>query len=395
MVDFDPFDEAHLDEPFEIHKRLRDEAPAYYREDLDCWFLSRFEDIWEVQGRPERLSSANGTTTTHLLTHQTPSAPNLSGFDGEKHARVRAAFSPHFKPAAARGLEPRVRELANAALDRALEAGRADALDDLGGHVSVRVVCTILGLPLEDADQILDWVNTFFDRQPGQRGTTERGFRAAKELGLYLFQLAKDARRKGAPEGSVLHQLLNQDVDGERADDRQIAIHLNMMAIGGTETFPKVFSATLYRLWQNPDQRARAVADPSLVPWAFHEALRFDMPTHMLGRTITGEIELHGERMKPGSSIMFLWGSANRDEREFETPDVYDIDRKAPRILSFGTGPHMCLGTHIAKMEGRVLLAELLRRAPEYEVDESGMERLCSEFFRGFRRLPVVFDARG
>ena len=153
----------------------------------------------------------------------------------------------------------------------------------------------------------------------------------------------------------------------------------------------KVFSAMLNRLWHDRDARARCVADAELLPHAFHETLRTDMPTHMLGRTIKNEFELHGETLRPGSGIMFLFGSANRDEREFERPDVWDLDRRAPRILSFGMGQHMCLGAHVARLEGRILLEEVLRRMPDYEVDESGIERLSSEFFRGYWKMPITF----
>jgi len=387
---FDPFDPDIQDEPFEIHRRLRDEAPAYYSEELDCWFISRFQDIWDLESDPSNLSARRGPTTTHLLTQQTPVAENLTSYDGDEHTRIRKYFNPHFLPGAARRLEARARELSGQAVDRSLERGGADAVADLGGWLSVRIACTILGIPLEDADQIMEWVNGYFDRQPGHRGTTDRGLQAAKQLGLHLFKLAAHARQHGAPEGSVLDKLLRVDLEGKRADDKAIAIHLNMMVIGGTETFPKIFSAALYRLAQHPEQRARCVADPSLIPWAFHETLRYDMPTHMLGRSVAREFELHGEKLRPGSGIMFLWGSANRDEREFERPERFDVDRRAPRILSFGAGQHQCLGAHIARMEGRVLLEELLRRTPEYRVDEAGCERLRSEFFRGFQRMPIV-----
>jgi len=387
---FDPFDPGILDEPFAIHRRLRDETPAYYSEEFDCWFISRFQDIWDLESDQRNLSSTHGTTTTHLLTHQTPVAPNLTSYDGDEHKRIRKYFNPHFLPGAARRLEPLARELAAQAVDRALERGGGDAVSELGGWLSVRMACTILGIPLRDADQILEWVNGYFDREPGHRGTTARGLRAAKELGLHLFGLSRHARQHGAPEGSVLEQLLNVELEGERADDRAIAIHLNMMVIGGTETFPKIFSAALYRLAQHPEQRARCIADPALIPWAFHETLRFDMPTHMLGRSVANEFELHGQTLRPGSGIMFLWGSANRDEREFEQPGRFDVDRRAPRILSFGAGQHQCLGAHVARMEGRVLLEELLRRAPEYRIDEAGVVRLQSEFFRGFQRMPLL-----
>ena len=194
---------------------------------------------------------------------------------------------------------------------------------------------------------------------------------------------------KGAPPGSVLAKLQSAPLGDEPVDDMGVAVHLNMLVIGGTETFPKVFSAALHRLWQNPEQRAACVCDPERIPEAFHETLRYDMPTQMLGRTVARDIEIHGQTLRAGSGLMFLWGSANRDEREFPDPDTFDISRRAPRILSFGHGQHMCLGAHVARLEGRILLEELLRAFPEYEVEETKAVRLRSEFFRGFARLPI------
>jgi len=393
MIDYHPFSEAVYDDPYPFYRRLRDEAPAFYLEEFDCWFLSRFEDIWQRLQDQTPLTSRSGTTTTHLLTKQTPTAPNLSSYDGAEHARIRGFFSPFFLPGAMRRLEPFVRELARKTVARVAEQGACDAVADLGGRVSVRVASTILGLPLEDADQVLDWVNTYFEREPGQRGSTKRGIESSKDFAIYLYGIAKRARERGAPPGSVLEKLLATDLEGERLDDRRIAAHLHMMAIGGTETFPKVFSALLYRLWQHPAQRAAVAADPSQAPHAFQEALRYDMPTQMLGRTVAQDFELHGKRLRAGSGLCFLWASANRDEREFPDPDRFDVARRAPRILSFGTGAHMCLGANAARLEGRVLLEELLARLPEYEVDEVASVRLRSEFFRGFARLPISWKA--
>lgn len=391
---YDPFDASIWDEPFEAFRRLRDEAPAHYVPEVDCWFLSRFEDVWKMEQDQRPLTSKFGTTTTHLLTRQTPTSPNLSSLDGAEHTPVRSYFNPHFKPGAVRALEPRVAELARQALDRALESGDADAVE-LGGFVSSRVVCAVLGLPLADADRILAWVNGYFERRPGQRGSTEAGIQAAKELAMYLFRLSKETRGKGAPEGSVLHTLHTQPLGGEALDDMAVAVHLNMLVIGGTETFPKVFSAALHRLWQHPDQRRACAEDPSLVADAFHETLRIDMPTQMLGRTIARDLSLHGHTLRAGSGLMFLWGSANRDEREFPDPDRFDVRRRAPRILSFGHGQHMCLGAHVARLEGRVLLQEVLRRLPDYELDLDAGQRLHSEFFRGWAKLPIRAGSSG
>ena len=391
MVAYHPFDETIWDEPFEVYRQLRDEAPVHYIDEFDCWFVSRFEDIWQLESDQSNLTATPGITTTHLLTHQTPNAPNLTYYDGREHTTVRSYFNPYFMPGRLRSLEPRIRGWAAEAVDRVIETGRADAVHDLGGPLAVRVASAILGLPERDAEQIMSWVNGFFHREPGTRGTTDFGLRNQNERGLYVFTLAAAAREHGAPEGTVLHKLLTEDLLGEKPDDKAIAIHLNMMVIGGTETFPKIFSAALYRLWQNREARARCTADAELLPHAFHETLRYDMPTHMLGRTVKHEFELRGQTLRAGSGLMFLWGSANRDEREFEHPEVWDLDRRAPRILSFGMGQHMCLGAHVARLEGRILLEEVLRRIPDYEVDETGIERLQSEFFRGFWKLPITF----
>ncbi|MGH9203639.1 MAG: cytochrome P450, partial [Vicinamibacterales bacterium] len=153
------------------------------------------------------------------------------------------------------------------------------------------------------------------------------------------------------------------------------------------------FSAALWRLAQNPDQRAACARDASLIPDAFHETLRIDMPTQMLGRAIARDFELRGKTLGAGSGLLFLWGSANRDEREFTNPDTFDLYRRAPRILSFGHGQHMCLGAHVARLEGRVLIEEVLRGMPDYEIDTAGVQRLRSEFFRGFAVLPIRFAA--
>ena len=171
----------------------------------------------------------------------------------------------------------------------------------------------------------------------------------------------------------MLEKLLAAELDGERLDDRRIAAHLHMMAIGGTETFPKVFSALLYRLWQHPDQRAR-VRSRSVARAATPSRRRSATTCRRRCSAAPSreDFELHGQTLRAGSGICFLWASANRDEREFPEPDRFDVARRAPRILSFGTGAHMCLGANAAQLEGRVLLEEVLARMPEYEVDESG-----------------------
>ena len=155
------------------------------------------------------------------------------------------------------------------------------------------------------------------------------------------------------------------------------------------ETLPKVLANGLVRLAEYPEQRARLARDPSLVPDAFDEICRYDMPTQLLGRTLRRDVRLHGQTLRAGQPVMFLYASANHDPREFTDPDRFDIGRKPPRILTFGAGAHQCLGRHVARMEGRICLEEILARFPHYEVDLERAVRLHTEFVQGFASLPV------
>jgi cytochrome P450 len=189
----------------------------------------------------------------------------------------------------------------------------------------------------------------------------------------------------------VLGTLIEIEIDGEKLDDTAIASHLTMLIIGGAETFPKTFANFLKRLSEHPDQRAECVAKPELIPDAFTEGLRYDMPTQFLCRVVTQEIEFHGKTMKPGQPILFLYPSGNHDEREFENPDVFDIHRKPPRILSFGYGPHSCVGINVARLEARVCIEETLKAAPEYALDLENAERLVTDFVQGYAKFPITF----
>jgi cytochrome P450 len=324
-------------------------------------------------------------TTIELLLGQRYSAGGtaLAVLDPPLHTRLRGRLAPFFLPRAARALEASTRELAGRLLDEALPRGELDVIHGLAMRVSVRVACRILGLPLEDADLLAGNVNASFDRDPDSPGQTAAGEAAGSLLRDYLAKWVAERRVRPHRDG-VVERLLAFEVDGRPLSDEDLLSNLTLLVVGGTETLPKVFAGCVDRLARHPEQRARVVADPGRVPDAFWEALRVEMPTQMLGRTLGEEVVLHGERLRPGQKAMFLWACANRDEREFADPDRFDSLRRAPRILSFGHATHRCLGQHVARMEGRVLLEELLARVPEYEVVLERAVRIRSEFFRGF-----------
>jgi len=393
MSFYDPFSAEVMENPHPIYKRLRDEAPLHRVEKYGAWALPRFQEIWDLSSH-KHLSTAKGTTPSQVLTKTQPVTPMLNVLDPPEHTRLRVAIRPRFARAAIRDLEPTIRAIVRECLGKVSPRGECDVIGDLSAQLSVKVTCMAVGIPLEDGDLLSSLVWRFFDREPGVDGMTENGLAAARELTDYFTSLLDARRRQGSDEDDVVNMLRHFEQDGRAFSDEEIGSHLSMLIIGGSETFPKTFANAVFRLAEHPEQRARCVADPSLVPAAYEESLRYDMPTQMLCRTVTQDIPLHGETLRPGDAVMFLYNSANRDEREFERPDVFDIDRNPTRILSFGAGTHACLGLHVAKMEGKVALEELLALAPEYEVDLSGMERLRTEFVQGYSKLPIRFEAR-
>jgi cytochrome P450 len=161
------------------------------------------------------------------------------------------------------------------------------------------------------------------------------------------------------------------------------------LVIGSTDSFPKIFASGAYELYRSPAQRAELVADAGLIPNAFREALRYGMPTQFLGRTVVEPVQIREHRIEPGQIVIFLFPSANRDEREFNDPDRFDIHRESKRILTFGHGNHSCLGIHISALEGETAMQTLLQRYPDYEVLEDQIGRLKSEFVAGIVKLPI------
>jgi hypothetical protein len=393
VLDYDPFSAEVMEAPLPVYARLRAEAPVYRLEKYDAWALSRFEDVWRLSSEPA-LSVAKGTTPSQVLTKLQPVTPMLNLMDPPEHTQLRRELRPFFQPKALGGLEPAARAIVAQCLDEALPKGQLDVLGDFGMRLSVRVACRAVGIPLEDAELLASLVNRFFGREPGVEGMTADGLEAAQQLIAYFLELVAAREKAGSDAHDPVNLFRNVSVGGRRLAPEEIASHLSMLIIGGSETFPKTLANAMRRLAEHPDQRAWLRANPGEIREAYRETLRYDMPTQFLCRTVARPLSVHGHALEPGQGVLFLYASCNRDEREFERPDVFDVRRRPARILSFGAGIHACIGLHVAQMEGRLCLEEALRRLPDWEVDWSQSERLRTEFVQGFSRLTIRFPAR-
>jgi cytochrome P450 len=391
MVEYSPFAEEVMADPYPVYRQLREHAPVYRLADYPCWVLSRFEDVWNASMDAEHFSTAGGTTPSQLLTKTQPVTPMLNSMDPPSHTALRAKLRPFFAPVRIRELEPTIRRLFGERLDVFVEQGGGDLVGEMGTRVATIVASTVAGIPIEDGEMLYRLVERFFARKEGVDSITEDGLAAMGEMFEYFGALVTKRRAEGTSGAHPLDALIDFEQEGRRLEDAEIASHMSLLLIGGSETFPKVFANLARRLAEHPEQRAVVARDPGAAPDAVVEGLRFDMPTQLLGRTVVRDTLLHGEKLSPGEVVFFLYASANRDEREFDDPDRFDIARRPRRILSFGHGTHACLGQHVAKAEARIALEELLQRAPEYTVDLEGADRLRTEFVQGFSRLPIRF----
>ena len=391
MVQYNPFSPEVLSDPYPVYKQLRAEAPVYYIEEYDAWALSRFDDVWNASMDADHYTTTQGTTSAHVLTKVQPVTPMLNMMDPPEHTTLRSSVRRFLQPANVRRIEPEIREVVKSCFDEYLQKGEFDALRDLGATVATTAACRAVGIPLEDAPMLNDLVIRFFGRDPEIDGMTPDGLEAMGQLFGYFAELVQRREKTGLQEEDIINTIIRYQPGGVKMSYQDMGSHLSMFIIGGAETFPKVLANCMYWMWKHPDQRAQFVEDRSLIPDVFSEVLRYDMPTQFLSRVVIVDHELHGQKLREGQPVLFLFPSANRDEREFENPDVLDIKRRAPRILSFGHGIHACIGMNTAKMEARACLEAVAELIPQYEVDEPACERLRTEFVQGFSKLPVRF----
>jgi len=405
---YDPFSPEAMTDPEPLYRRLRADHPVYPLPQYRAWALSRFEDVWNAFLDRERFTEAEGQVfPRELLTApagETVPEPKLvpldlfNNLDPPVHGLVRRAMGASLLPGAVGKMEPMLRDLVRKRLDLLAETGRLDINLDLASHVSAGAACHIVGFAQSEIEDAIALVNRSVARAPDQPGMTEDGWAAIAEIAARIKHLVIQ-RRSGTVPGDprMIDGLIAADIPGRGPlSDDEIAQQLISILIGGTESLPKVMAGGLRELWRQPDQRAAAAADPAAhAASTFEEMVRMFGPAQWFGRTLKQDAVIADTPMRAGERVLLLTASANRDEREFPDPDTFRWDRPMRRVVAFGMGPHFCIGIHIARLEGRLIVEELLRRFPDYTIDEAGGERATSEFQIGWVRLPIVVHSQG
>ena len=393
MIHFDPFDYEFHEDPYPTYRRLREEAPVYWNEELGFWAFSRHADVLAGFKDWEHFTNTGGISLeVGELSADSTAVLSILAMDPPRHDRIRALVSKGFTPRRVAELEPSVRARAVRYLERAREAGRMDFVADFAGKIPMDVVSEMLGVPESDRDELRGWSDTILHREEGVRGVPPEGVAASGRLLRYFVDVVAARRRR--PGDDLASALCAAELDGEKLYDKDIIAFLYLMIIAGNETTTKLLANAVYWLQRHRTVRKEVTEDPTLTPSWVEETLRFDNSTQLMARSVANDFVYQSHAMRRGQKVLLLIGSANRDEQVFESPDVFDVHRDTSQHLSFGRGTHFCLGAALARLEAKVSLEEVLRRIPDYEIDEARLVRVHSTNVRGFASVPMSFGPR-
>lgn len=370
------------------------------------WSLTKWEDIRFVSCHPSLFTSSRGYRAYDPRDQKrqlasTLGQPNhLLGIDPPRHARLRRLVARGFTPASVRRLEPRIREIVHDILAAAATKRECDFVVDVAAQIPLAVVCDMLGIPPSEWPVLFDLTNRIVgaadpeyqsDIPDDERGTmpamVETNRRAVQRMHEFLAALV--SRRRVEPGSDVISVLLAAEDEGRGLTDEEVLWFGVLLVVAGNETTRHAMSGAVLALSEHPGQRNLLLADRSRIPVAVEEILRFVSPVLHMARVATEAVVLRGRRIRPGERVVMWYPAGNRDEDIFADPDRFDVTRHPNEHLTFGVGEHFCLGAGLARLELSVLLDELLRRCPEFEVT-GPPTRLRSNFIAGFKHLPVV-----
>ncbi|ORW36680.1 cytochrome [Mycobacterium paraense] len=390
-IHFDPYDVGLNADPYPMFRRLREEAPLYYNEQHDFYALSRFDDVDRGLVDYQTFSSAKGAIL-ELIKANIDIPPGVILFeDPPIHDVHRKLLSRMFTPRKINDLEPKIREFCARSLDPLVGTDRFDFVADLGAQMPMRVIGMLLGIPEEYQEAARDRANANLRTEAGKpMDATADHMMNGEFFGQFIDWRAQH------PSDDIMTELLHAEFEDETGTARRLTreellIYISVVSGAGNETTTRLIGWTGKVLAEHPEQRRALVADRSLIPAAIEELLRFEPPAPHVARYVTRDVEYYGQRVPAGSVMMMLVGAANRDHRQFPPDgDVFDIRREPHQHLTFSVGTHYCLGSALARLEGRIALEEILKRFPDWDVDLAAAKLSPTSTVRGWETMPAV-----
>jgi cytochrome P450 len=398
---YDPFSAEFQADPFPVYRWLRDEAPVYYSEKWGWWALSRFEDVRAAALDPDTFCSFEGIDIDDTAKDQ--SGPGfLPDLDNPRHDQLRRIVQPHFLPRRIAAQEGNIRGVVRGLIDACRDRGEVDLAQELAWPMPNEVFFNLLGLPSareRGREQLERWVHELKDREPDDPRLTPVAKAATAGIQSYFVELLNERRRN--PREDLVTHLVTAEIDGVPFAEEhltpasEILGLMTVLFLGGVETTAGLTGTLFKLLAENPDQRALLQQDPSLIPAAVEEAVRYATPLQLTARTTSREVTLHGVTIPAGGRVVLVIGAANRDERQFADPDRFDVTRGRFRHLGFGEGMHGCLGAPLARLEATIALEESLPVFGDYTLAAPPVRYRTTPNAYVWYHLPVSFTASG
>jgi cholest-4-en-3-one 26-monooxygenase len=383
--------------PHEYFRVLRERAPVHWQPECRVpgllqgpgyWALTRYEDVAHVSKNSDLFSSEQGSCILNELRPKDLKnmREQLINMDPPRHTELRNLVNPHFKPGTVRHTEAHTQRIVCETLDALTSQSECDFVDAVSAPISLRALTHFLGVPDKHSGRFYKWTNLLIGSSDPDVSSNGRARLVVLELFLYAVLLAR--KRRKVPTADIFSSLVNGSFAGLPLSRLQLNMNFFLLLIAGNETTRNALSGGVQALCEHPDQFERLRAEPTLLPQAIEEMLRWVTPVMQFRRTATRDTQIGEQSIRKGDKLVMYYGAANRDPRVFETPESFDITRKPNPHLAFGTGTHFCMGSHMARLEMRITLTELLRRFPKLRL-ASPPERLHSNFISGIKRMPV------
>lgn len=389
---FDPFSEEYFDNPFDIYRRMREEAPLYYNEAEDFYALTRHEDVAAAFKDFETYSSARGCDLAMVRSGEAPQK-SIIFMDPPEHRHLRSLLNKAFTPRAIQAQRDTIIEQVDRYLG-AVDRDRFDAVQDFSAPFPVEVITRMAGVPEEFRQQVRIWLDASLHREPGQSEMDEAGMQATMETAMYYYGLVQE--RRANPQDDMISRLIAAEIPGEggamrRLDDIEITGFATLLGGAGAETVTKLVGNAVVIFARNPEQWQALLDDRGKVPAAIEELLRYEGPVQYNVRYTLKEAHVSGGTIPAGKPVFLIGAAANRDPEAFTDADTFDIDRDQSEAqhLGLGYGIHSCLGAALARMESTIALERLLDFMPRYEVDWDGLRRVHMQNVSGYSNVPV------
>ena len=378
-------------EPAPWYERMRRTAPVHQDEGSGVWSVFRYGDVHRVLSDWKAFSSRFGVYD-EAGDAVSPIGASMIGADPPAHTKLRTIVSGPFGARAIAEMEPRIRAITDRLMDPVVSGGAMDVVSDLAEPLPVTVIAEMLSIPSEDRKRFKEWSDAIVELSNQFGGGDDEAVRRQREIGRYFLEVIEE--RRAHPGEDLISRVVQAEVDGQHLSDHDVLGFCILLLVAGNETTTNLIGNAVRCFLEHPDLAERLASEPTSLPAAIEEVLRYRSPVRAMFRVATADVPVDGATIREGESVLAWIGSANRDEAKFPDAATFLPDRAPNPHIAFGHGIHQCLGASLARLEGRIALEALVRRCRRLrsDADPMSLEPMASLIVNGVRHLPIAFE---